>query len=492
MKHKNVFSKMKSAVLFFTIAFLAVGGHCVATKAQNAQTASTLEHLKGQEVTKEKYTQLVTNGEKPSSMKDALFKDGQAQKMFLLYNKGTGKFLTFGGYWGASATLSDTPCPFWLQSRNNTQETQSSCYLRYPENEGNNWNAEKKIKTYTNKEKEFPASPTTKSFYFGSQEGANRSNAIYKSIQIVKSDGTTKTDIQIKKTDDSSDDANQTASTANPFMPNGKKFKSEALDVDFDNGDKLVVKVNLSKCNNDKENILSIGTNIEKWISAGENMVHVYFTKSSKTFYIDRTWDESSYSKNETTINNLQEDVTITLTKDALTITSVEDYGYSVPYTKGKEGTLAKFKCDKDGNYVIDADGKLELTDDATGKAYYAFNANIYAYTYSDLPNDAYPSLFISRNIHSTEDGVGPFLAYATIRYSTYTNDNGLSEKMAGVYTDKPICSTGENSKKYNPEYARWQFIPTGTPGEYRLALHMNVNLETGLGYAEVNNPSLR
>lgn len=441
-------------------------------------------------MTKENYSQLVTNGEKPSSMKDALFKDGQAQKMFLLYNKGTGKFLTFGGYWGASATLSDSPCPFWLQSRNEKEETQSSCYLRYPENEGENRNAEKKIKTYTNKEKEFPASPTTKSFYFGSQEGANRSNAIYKSIQIVKSDGTTKTDIQIKKTDDSSDGAYHTISDATPFNPNGKKFKSDALDVDFDKGDQLVVKVNLSKCNNDKENILSIGTNIEKWISADENMVHVYFTKSSKTFNIDRTWGES-YSKKETTINNLQEDVTITLTKDALTITSVEDYGYSVPYTNGKEGTLAKFKCDKDGNYVIDTDGKLELTDDATGKAYYASNANIYAYTYSDLPNDKYPSLFISRNIHSTEDGVGPFLAYATIRYNTYTNDNGLSEKMAGIYTDKPICSTGENSKKYNPEYARWQFIPTGTPGEYRLALHMNVNLETGLGYAEVNNPSL-
>ena len=489
MKHKNVFSKRKPVVLFFTIAFLAMGGYCVATKAQNAQTARTLENLQGQEVTKANYTQLVTNGEKPSSIKDALLETGQTDKMFLLYNKGTGKFLTFDGYWGASATLSDSPCPFWLQSRNNTQETQSSCYLRYPENEGENWNAEKKIKIYNNKEKEFPTSPTTKSFYFGSQEGANRSNAIYKSIQIVKSDGTTKTDIQIKKTDDSSNDANQTASIANPFMPNGKKFKSEALDVDFDKGDKLVVKVNLSKCNNDKENILSIGTNIEKWISTGENMVHVYFTKSSKTFYIDRTWGES-YNKKETTINNLQEDVTITLTKDALTITFVEDYGYSVPYTKGKEGTLAKFKCDKDGNYVIDADGKLELTDDATGKAYYAFNANIYAYTYSDLPNDTYPSLFISRNIHSTEDGVGPFLAYATIRYSTYTNDNGLSEKMAGIYTDKPICSTGENGKKYNPEYARWQFIPTGTTGEYRLALHMNVNLETGLGYAEVNDPT--
>lgn len=421
-------------------------------------------------------------------MKDALFKDGQAQKMFLLYNKGTGKFLTFGGYWGASATLSDSPCPFWLQSRNEKEETQSSCYLRYPENEGENRNAEKKIKTYNNKEKEFPASPTTKSFYFGSQEGDNRSYASYKSIQIVKSSGNI-TDIQVKKTDDSSDGAYHTINDATPFNPNGKKFKSDALDVDFDKGDQLVVKVNLSKCNNDKENILSIGTNIEKWISADENMVHVYFTKSSKTFNIDRTWGES-YSKKETTINNLQEDVTITLTKDALTITSVEDYGYSVPYTNGKEGTLAKFKCDKDGNYVIDTDGKLKLTDDATGKAYYASNANIYAYTYSDLPNDKYPSLFISRNIHSTEDGVGPFLAYATIRYSTYTNDNGLSEKMAGVYTDKPIYSTGENGKKYNPEYARWQFIPTGTTGEYRLALHMNVNLETGLGYAEVNDPS--
>lgn len=487
MKHKNVFSKRKSAVLFFTIVFLAMGGYCVATKAQNAQTASTLENLQGKEVTKENYTQLVTNGEKPSSMKDALF-NGQAKNMFLLYNKGTGKFLTFGGYWGASATLSDSPCPFWLQSRNEKEETQSSCYLRYPENEGENRNAEKKIKTYNNKEKEFPASPTTKSFYFGSQEGDNRSYASYKSIQIVKSSGNI-TDIQVKKTDDSSDGAYHTINDATPFNPNGKKFKSDALDVDFDKGDQLVVKVNLSKCNNDKENILSIGTNIEKWISADENMVHVYFTKSSKTFNINRTWGES-YSKKETTINNLQEDVTITLTKDALTITSVEDYGYSVPYTNGKEGTLAKFKCDKDGNYVIDTDGKLKLTDDATGKAYYASNANIYAYTYSDLPNDKYPSLFISRNIHSTEDGVGPFLAYATIRYSTYTNDNGLSEKMAGVYTDKPIYSTGENGKKYNPEYARWQFIPTGTTGEYRLALHMNVNLETGLGYAEVNDPS--
>ena len=270
-----------------------------------------------------------------------------------------------------------------------------------------------------------------------------RALSCLQAINTIPSSHTTKpqhgniTDIQVKKTDDSSDGTFHTASTDAPFAPKEKKFKSEALDVDFDNGDKLVVKVNLNEYPDDVKtgNILSIGTNIEQWNFTGDEMVHVYFTKSSKTFYIDRTWGKevNQRSQTTTTINNLQEDVTITLTKEALTITSVEDYGYSVPYTTGKEGTLAKFKCDEDGNYVIDTDGKLQLTDDATGKAYYASNANINAYTYSDLPNNTYPSLFISRNIHSTEDGVGSFLAYATIRKVTYDRDNDLSEKMAGV-----------------------------------------------------------
>lgn len=488
MKHKNIFSKRKSTVLFFTIAFLAMGGYCVATKAQTTQTTSTLENLKGQEVTKENYTQFVTNGKKPSSMKDALF-NGQAKNMFLLYNKGTGKFLTFGGYWGASATLSDTPCPFWLQSRNDTKETQGR-YVRYPEKTGETVNSEKAEKSYTNSEKKFPVLTTSKKFYFGSQEGNNRSNAIYKSIQIVKSGGTT-TDIKVKKTDDSSDDAYQTASTAKPFIPNGKKFKSDALDVDFDKGDKIVIKLNLNACPNNVNaaNILSIGTNIETWSKNGEDMVHVYFTKSSKTFNIDRTWGEAKdqINKKTTTIASL-DDVTITLSKDDFTISS-QKHGYTIPYKEGKAGTFAKFKYENDA-YVLDNEGNLQLTDDASGKDYYDTNTGSKNYTYADAPDDVNPTFFISRSIHSKEDGVGPFLAYATIRYGTYNNNNGLSEKMAGVYTDKPIYSTGENGKKYNPEYARWQFIPTGTTGEYHLALHMNVNLETGLGYAEVNDPS--
>ena len=580
--------KPKKSSLFI-IALLLIGAHSAKVCAQQkAISTASLEALPGQEVTKDNCSQLVTTG-RPGTLNASMDSD-EAKKIFLLYNKGTGKFLTFDGYWGASATLSNTPCPFWLQSRNEKEETPSICYLRYPESTGKDLNAEKKFKTYSNTEKEFPA-PI--SFYFGSQEGSNRSYAIYKSMQIVKKDGTatdikvkktddssdtdfhtasayspfepngkkfksealdvdfnngdklvvkvdltacpdnknagnilsigtkieswnftgdemvhvffakkdkddkdvkkfyidrtwgraynqrsqdsttvitdledvtitltkealtisssteetytnkekefptvtpseslyygsvqgnnrsyatyksiqivkkdgTATDIQVKKTDDSSDDAYHTASTGTPFVPDGKKFKSDVLDVDFDNGDQLVVKMNLNECLDNVEtgNILSIGTDIEQWADNFDNMVHVYFTKSSKTFYIDRTWGGSS-SQKTVTINNLQEDVTITLSKDALTITSTEDYGYSVPYTKGKEGTLAKFKCDEDGNYVIDADDKLQLTDDASGKAYLAFGANASVYTYSDLPNDTYPTLFISRRTHSTED----------------------------------------------------------------------------------------
>ena len=46
-------------------------------------------------------------------------------------------------------------------------------------------------------------------------------------------------------------------------------------------------------------------------------------------------------------------------------------------------------------------------------------------------------------------------------------------------------------SEPFHCDFSSHLFIPTSTKGEYRLALHMNVNLETGLGYAEVNNPSL-
>ena len=665
-KRKTFLKMIKPEMaLRLIFALLLIGGQSAQVCAQQKAIAeASLTTLRGQEVTKDNYSQLVTTG-RPGTLNASMNSD-EANKIFLLYNKGTGKFLTFGGYWGASATLSDTPCPFWLQQRNETKETQGS-YVRYPENAGETVSSEKAEESYTNSEQTFPVPfpvsvyfgsvqgnnrsyaiykaiqivkkdgtttdikvkktddssdaayytassdspftpngkkfkseafdvnfddgdkivvkvdlsncpdvvqtgnilsigtnnienwsnygdkmvhvyftkssktfnidrtwgtqnskefttaitdfkdvtitltkkalaissagktytnkeaefPITKYFYFGSQEGNNRSNAIYKSIQVVKKDGTTK-DIEVKKTDDSSDDAYQTASTANPFMPNGKKFKSEALDVDFDNGDKLVAKLNLDACpdNINAANILSIGTNIEKWSNNGENMIHVYFTKSTKTFNIDRTWGTAKDQINQktATIASL-DDVTITLSKDDFTISSQKP-GYNVPYTEGMAGTFAKFKYENDA-YVLDAGGNLQLTDDASGKGYYDPNTGSENYTYADAPDNTYPTLFISRRIHSSEDGVGPFLAYATIRKATYDRDNDLSEKMAGIYTDKPICSTGEDGKKYAPEYARWQFIPTGTTGdEYRLALHMNVNLKTGLGYAEVNDPS--
>lgn len=173
-------------------------------------------------------------------------------------------------------------------------------------------------------------------------------------------------------------------------MPNGKKFKSKALDVDLDNGDKLVVKLNLNACPNNinSANILSIGTNIEEYNKNGDNMIHIYFTKNSKTFNIDRTWGSSNNQKTATLAS--LEDVTITLSKDDLTISS-QKHGYTVHYSEGKAGTFAKFKYENDA-YVLDENGNLQLTDDASGKGYYDPYLGTDNYTYAEAPDDTYPT----------------------------------------------------------------------------------------------------
>ena len=54
-------------------------------------------------------------------------------KMFLLYNVGTGKFLNVGGYWGTHAELSEVPRPFWFQRRNDKKVSGLYAYKRYPD-----------------------------------------------------------------------------------------------------------------------------------------------------------------------------------------------------------------------------------------------------------------------------------------------------------------------------------------------------------------------
>lgn len=126
---------LRVVALSTVIAFAAVKGTplCAQTSAAPAKSGNSalLQNLKGVNITKENMYQYVTTGN-PGDL-SLTMSDDEASKVFLLYNKGTGKFLNVGGYWGSSAVLSDIPCPLWLQIRNNKKTKQSlTLSARYP------------------------------------------------------------------------------------------------------------------------------------------------------------------------------------------------------------------------------------------------------------------------------------------------------------------------------------------------------------------------
>lgn len=132
---------LRVVALSTVVAFAAVKGTplCAQTSAAPAKSGNSalLQNLKGVNITKENMYQYVTTGN-PGDL-SLTMSDDEASKVFVLYNKGTGKFLNVGGYWGSSAVLSDVPCPLWLQIRNNEKSKvriSSTIYEHYPLNKG--------------------------------------------------------------------------------------------------------------------------------------------------------------------------------------------------------------------------------------------------------------------------------------------------------------------------------------------------------------------
>ena len=50
---------------------------------------------------------------------------GDANKVFFLYNVGSGKFLNMGGYWGMHVSLKDSPMPLWTREGTSLENTPS-------------------------------------------------------------------------------------------------------------------------------------------------------------------------------------------------------------------------------------------------------------------------------------------------------------------------------------------------------------------------------
>lgn len=473
---------LRVVALSTVVAFAGVKGTplCAQTSAAPAKSGNSalLQNLRGVNITKENMYQYVTTGN-PGDL-SLTMSDDEASKVFLLYNKGTGKFLNVGGYWGSSAVLSDIPCPLWLQIRNNKKtKTKQSLTLsaRYPENAGEvttltitndqtNWiNKYNDFKTYVN--------GNEGKLYIGSEEGKTRTRAIYNKVQILKSDGTLKSALRFESTNEKVNAGTGSTSATETFKGNGTSrfISSTSLsNLNLTDGDVLEAHLDLNSCTSTLENVFSIGTKISEWSGTGVYNLHIYYTPSTKILLLRGCFNstqELNYTSEKIILNN-PTDVVFKLTKDGFYVNNVMMplyFNYTIPYDANKAGAIAKFKYEG-GQYTLDDNG-LPYIFDIT---------NTDSYIYSDAPGDTEPSLFFSRRLNhnsaTSPNNEGNFIGWVPANI-----ENIAFDKLSDVYTDRPIPG---NDYRNKPEQERWKLISTGANGEYKLALDMTANLENG------------
>lgn len=490
---------LRVVALSAVVAFAAVKGTplCAQTSTAPAKSGNSalLQNLKGVDITKENMYQYVTTGN-PGDLSLTMSND-EASKVFVLYNKGTGKFLNVGGYWGSSAVLSDVPCPVWLQIRNDKKTKQSlTISARYPENAGEETTAilSTEQTRWTNKYNEFKTyvNDNEGKLYIGSEQGDTRTRAIYNKVQILKSDGTLKDKVLFESTSDEVSAGTGSASATENFTGNGTSrfISSTSLsNLNLADGDVLEAHLDLTPCTSKNENVFSIGTMIGKWANQTEKKdgndveiivynLHIYYTPSTKTLLLRGCFNSKTnpnFTSEEIVINN-PADVVFKLTKDGFYVNNVimpRYYSYTIPYVPGKEGHIAKFKYEG-SHYVTDESGTLTLDDN--GLPYIFDITNTDSYVYADAPGDKEPSLFFSRRLNhnsaTSTDNEGNFIGWVPAN-----GDKAAYDKLSDVYTDRPIPGT---DYRYKPEQERWRLIATGAKGEYKLALDMTANLESG------------
>lgn len=491
MLRRSKNNTLRVVALSTVVAFAAVKGTplCAQTSAAPAKSGNSalLQKLQGVDITKDNMYKYVTTGN-PGDL-SLTMSDNEASKVFVLYNKGTGKFLNVGGYWGSSAVLSDVPCPLWLQIRNNEKSTvrlSSTIYEHYPlskdevitatrTNNQTNW-----IKKY-NEFKTYVDGNEGK-LYIGSEEGKTRTRAIYNKVQILKSDGTLKSTLRFESTGDKATNAGTGSTSATETVTGDGTshfISSTSLsNLNLADGDVLEAHLNLTPCTSNLENVFSIGTKIGEWSGTDVYNLHIYYTPSTKILLLRGCFNSTTnpnYTWEEIVINN-PTDVVFKLTKDGFYVNNVmmpRYYSYTIPYVPGKEGHIAKFKYEG-GHYVTDENGTLTLDDNGQPYSFDVFNTD--NYIYADAPGDAEPSLFFSRRLNlnsgASTNNEGNFIGWVPAN-----GDAAAYDKLSDVYTDRPIPGA---DYRYKPEQERWKLIATGAKGEYKLALDMTANLEKG------------
>ena len=435
---------------------------------------TTVEDLQGISINKDNFKDFISVGNAGSDIT-------ARQRVFVIYNIGTKKYLAPGGYWGRHASLSDKPYLFWMQRRNEALGEHEKPF-RYP--------------TCQDDSIKFDGDPARfninflkqdfSSTYFGSQEGKGRSYATYKSVNIVGKDDTFKRNLleNLIITDGSDVTTNETTSN---FQPEGKQFHSNRNLSEFvpSDGDALVAEIILPTEFNDQQSpcLFSIGPKIAEWNSgAQQGNLHFYYmadTKKVRSAYVP-SYNKEGYKWDTKQTFTPGATVTIKIDKEGVHVGDELVYGKLEPaysgvsdtdYAAKKAGDIILFQCDENGNYKLTNDNELIESTDGTGKPYSAKHTS---YVYVDDPTDDNVNVFFSQKIIKEDDSydsVDKFLAFAY--------DPNLKDRSSvGIFTDRSI--TGYTSSNTSYDRAQWTLVPADTDdqkGVYRLRMTMKSTL---------------
>lgn len=186
--------------------------------------------------------------------------DDVEDRIFMFYNTATGKFLNLGGWWGTRTVLSDVPQLFWLQRRNEVKVTGPNL-VRYPLNKGEQTIVPSLLSHLFNVHYD-----RSRQIGIGSQQG-DESFATYKKLQVVNNaTGNAEYNIDTKKGTD------------------GHFGAYETIDL---SKQRIEAEIDLSSCKNNNENILSIGSAIDKWgwgeseKQAIADNIHIYYNATN-------------------------------------------------------------------------------------------------------------------------------------------------------------------------------------------------------------------
>ena len=186
--------------------------------------------------------------------------DDVEDRIFVFYNTATGKFLNLGGWWGTRTVLSDVPQLFWLQRRNEVKVTGNNL-VRYPLNKGEQTIVPSLLSHLFNVHYD-----RSRQIGIGSQQG-DESFATYKKLQVINK---------------ATGNVAYTISTAKGTNGHFGSYH----DVDLAK-QRIEAEIDLSSCNNNNENILSIGSAIDKWgwgdseKHAIADNIHIYYNATN-------------------------------------------------------------------------------------------------------------------------------------------------------------------------------------------------------------------